>query len=84
MTHLNISIPESLNNFINEQAERQGYPSAKDYICSLILQAQKKVEAKRLEQLLIEGLDSGQSIEVTDEWWENRKDELIQKAKRSS
>ena len=77
MTHLNLSIPESMNHFIQEQANKQGYPSPNDYICSLIMQAQKQVEQERLEQLLIEGLESGTSIEITDEWWENRRNQLI-------
>ena len=53
MTNLNLSIPESMNHFIQEQANQQGYPSPNDYICSLIMQAQKQVEQERLEQLLI-------------------------------
>ncbi|CAC5341931.1 MULTISPECIES: ribbon-helix-helix domain-containing protein [Planktothrix] len=77
MTNLNLSIPESMNHFIQEQANQQGYPSPNDYICSLIMQAQKQVEQERLEQLLIAGLESGTSIEITDEWWENRRNQLI-------
>ncbi|CAD0226738.1 conserved hypothetical protein [Planktothrix agardhii] len=77
MTNLNLSIPESMNHFIQEQANQQGYPSPNDYICSLIMQAQKQVEQEQLEQLLIAGLESGTSIEITDEWWENRRNQLI-------
>ena len=77
MNQLNISISDSMNTFINEQAARQGYPSANDYICSLITQAQKKVDEERLEKMLIEGLESGTSIEVTDEWWEENRSKLI-------
>ena len=65
-----------MNTFINEQAYRQCYTSGNDYICSLITEAQKKVHEERLEKMLIEGLESGESIEVTDEWWENRRNEL--------
>lgn len=83
MTNLNISIPDSMKTFINEQAERHGYTSANDYICSLIMQAQKKVHEERLEQILIEGLERVKSIDVTDEWWENRRNELIHKANHS-
>ena len=77
MTNLNLSIPDSMNHFIQEQANQQGYPSPNDDICSLIMQAQKQVEQEQLEQLLITGLERGTSIEITDEWWENRRNQLI-------
>ena len=80
MNQLNISLSDSMSTFINEQADRQGYPSANDYICSLITEAQNKVDEERLEKMLIEGLESGEFIDVTDEWWENRRNELIHKA----
>ena len=77
MNQLNISLSDSMNTFINEQADRQGYPSANDYICSLITEAQKKVDEERLEKMLIEGLESGESIKVTDEWWKEKRSKLI-------
>jgi antitoxin ParD1/3/4 len=53
-----------------------GYGSVSEYVREL-LRAAKKAEAQaRLESLLLEGLDSGEPVEVTPEWWEERRRQL--------
>ncbi|MBP0027307.1 hypothetical protein [Roseofilum sp. Guam] len=79
MTHLNLTLPESINNFVCQQSTKEGYSNANDYILSLITQAQKQAEQRYLEQLLLEGLNSGTPIEVTDEWWEKKRNQLVDK-----
>jgi antitoxin ParD1/3/4 len=81
MTNLNLTLPEAMRDFISEQVKKEGYLTAHDYILNLISEAQKKVEQQRLEQLLLEGLNSGTPIEVTDEWWENKRHQLVDKIK---
>ena len=34
---------------------------------------------KRLEALLLEGLDSGKPIEATEEWWRQKEAALLEK-----
>lgn len=77
MTTLNISLPDTMREFINQQLKSKGYSTASEYIRHLIHQEQEKEEQKRLETLLLEGLDSGVPIEVREEWWENKRKELI-------
>ncbi|WP_407899119.1 type II toxin-antitoxin system ParD family antitoxin [Scytonema sp. NUACC26] len=72
MTTLNISLPDSMRAFIEEQVKQKGYGTATEYIHHLIRQEQENVERKRLESLLLEGLDSGEPIEVSEDWWENK------------
>ncbi|HEY9603483.1 MAG TPA: type II toxin-antitoxin system ParD family antitoxin [Allocoleopsis sp.] len=76
MTTLNISLPEAIQSFVEQQVAQGGYSNVSEYILHLILQEQAK--AARVEALLLEGLDSGEPIAVTDEWWEQKRTQLIQ------
>lgn len=79
MTTLNVSLPESMRIFIDEQIKNKGYSTASEYIRHLIRKEQEVIENKRLEALLIEGLESGEPEEINREWWENKRAELIQR-----
>ena len=79
MTTLNISLPDSMRTFVDEQVKQKGYSTASEYIRHLIRQDQERSEQKRLETLLMEGLDSGEPIEISEKWWENKREELIQR-----
>ena len=83
MTTLNISLPESMRDFISEQVAKGGYRTASEYIRHLICQELERVAKTQLETLLLEGLDSGESIEITDEWWEQKRTELVEKVRNS-
>ncbi|GFE70977.1 type II toxin-antitoxin system ParD family antitoxin [Chroococcus sp. FPU101] len=79
MTTLNISLPDSMRSFIDEQIKQKGYSTASEYIRHLIRLEQEREEQKRLESLLLEGLDSGEPIEINEQWWENKQIELLQR-----
>ncbi|MCY7384736.1 MAG: type II toxin-antitoxin system ParD family antitoxin [Microcoleus sp.] len=83
MTTLNISLPESMRDFISEQVAKGGYSTTSEYIRHLIRQELERVAKIQLETLLLEGLDSGESIEITDEWWEQKRTELVEKVRNS-
>jgi antitoxin ParD1/3/4 len=78
MKTYNILLPDSLNDFLSERIATSGYSSFEEYIYHLIEQDQKTVAKEQLELLLLEGLESGE-IEVTDEWWEQKRLDLINK-----
>lgn len=84
MTTLNISLPESMRAFIDEQIAKGGYSTASEYIRNLIRQDQKQAAQMKLEAILLEGLDSGEPIEVTDEWWENKRTELLERLRNKN
>lgn len=70
MATLELSLPESLKSFVEEQASRGGHGSPSDYVRFLIREAQKHEVQTRLESLLLEGLDSDEKIEVSEDLWE--------------
>ena len=84
MTTLNISLPDSMRAFIDEQIAQGGYSTASEYIRDLIRQAQKQAAQEKLDNLLLEGLESGESIEVTDEWWQEKQERLVKLRRQQS
>ncbi|MFN6463502.1 MAG: type II toxin-antitoxin system ParD family antitoxin [Nostoc sp. DedVER02] len=77
MNSINISLPESLKAFVEEQVAQGGYSSVSEYLQELIAQDQKCKMQKHVEELLIVGLESGEVIEVNDEWWQQKRTHLI-------
>jgi antitoxin ParD1/3/4 len=77
MTTLNISLPESMRAFIDAQIADGCYSTASEYIRRLVREDQRQTAEKRLESLLLEGLDSGEPVEITDQWWRRKKTQLI-------
>ena len=82
MTSINISLPESMKAFVEEQVAKGGYSSMSEYLLELISQDQQRKAQEHIEELLIEGLDSGEAIGVTDEWWEQKRTHLINKLRQ--
>jgi antitoxin ParD1/3/4 len=67
---LNISLPNQIIDFIERQAIADGFNTPSEYVFQLILREQERLgQQERVESLLIEGLDSGKSVELTDDWW---------------
>ena len=76
---LNISLPNQITDFIEQQSIADGFATPSEYIFDLILREQARLaQQKRIESLLIEGLNSGSSIEITDDWWSSKRANLEQ------
>lgn len=71
MTSMNITLPEPMRKFIEEQINSGSYGTASEYMRALIREDQKRKVQERLEALLLEGLDSGDPIEATPEFWQD-------------
>lgn len=83
MASLNISLPQTLKDYVEEQVLAGGYSTPSEYLRELLRQDQKQKAAEKLKALLLEGLSSGDPVEVTPEFWERKKQELIERrAKR--
>lgn len=83
MRSLNISLPESMRSFIEEQTRRGGYGTASEYLRALIRDAQKRQAEDRLESMLLEGIGSGTPIDVTPDYWEGKNARLARAPRRA-
>jgi antitoxin ParD1/3/4 len=82
MTTVNISVPDSMKVFIDEQVAKGGYSTTSEYIRQLLRQEAERVAQARLETLLLEGLDSGEEIEINDDWWQQKRIQLLERLRK--
>ena len=82
MSTLNISLPESMRAYIEEKVAEGGYSTASEYIRELVRADQKRAAQDKLEALLLEGLDSGEAIELHEQWWQRKKADLLARLER--
>lgn len=76
---LNISLPDQVQAFLEKQAAATGLDTASDYVYHLILREQERiVQQERVESLLLEGLESGEPVEATDDWWDQKRTQLVE------
>ncbi len=68
MTSMNISLPEPLKLFVEEQVSKGGYGTASEYLGELIREAQRRADQHELEDMLLAGLQSPASEMTADEW----------------
>ena len=70
MTSMNISIPESLREFVEAQVRERGYKSASEYVRELIRDARerltKEVALRELINVGLEQLRRGESVELDE------------------
>lgn len=75
MATVTISMPENLKSFVEEQVRTKGYGNVSEYFRELVRTAQAREADRRLEELLLKSLDTGEDIEVTREFWRDLKSE---------
>jgi len=76
---LNILLPRSIKDFIDQQVANEGFSTPSEYLCELVMDAKDRLVEEQIEQMLIEALDSGEPIEVTPDYWQNKRAELLAK-----
>ena len=79
MASLNISLPQSLKDYVEDRVSVGGYSTPSEYLRELLRQDQKQRSEEKLETLLLEGLESGEPIEITPEYWEKKRKRLMER-----
>jgi antitoxin ParD1/3/4 len=75
MTTMNVSLPDELKAFVDQQVAAHGYASTSEYLRDLI---RKQRDIEQLRQMLLEGANSGPGKRIDDAWFA----ELRAKARR--
>ncbi len=83
METMNIALPESMKLFVQERVSEGGYSSASEYVRELIRADQKRRVEERIDALLLEGLDSGEPVAVTKEYWDEKKRKLSERMSKA-
>lgn len=58
MSTMNISLPDLLRDFVDEQVASRGYGASSEYVCELIRRDQDR---RRLRALMLQGAESAPS-----------------------
>jgi antitoxin ParD1/3/4 len=68
MATMNISLPDSLKDYIDEQVGEGGYGTSSEYVRELI---RKDLDRKRLRALILQGATSGLAAPVDADYFES-------------
>lgn len=82
MQTMNISLPESLKEFVDYQIAEGRYSSVSEYIRDLIRDDEKRKAEERLEALLLEGLQSEETPLTRQDFDDIRREALEQLKRR--
>ncbi|AFW94619.1 MULTISPECIES: type II toxin-antitoxin system ParD family antitoxin [Nostocales] len=82
MKSMNISLPDTMRDYIEEQVAQGGYSSVSEYFRELVRQDQKHRANERLQTMLLEGLNSGNATEMTAQDWEDIRQAVREKTNK--
>jgi antitoxin ParD1/3/4 len=83
MPTINISLPETLKDFVESQVRSGEYSSVSEFMRVLVRREQKERDREKLELSILEGLNSGDAIEVTPEMWQKLRQSLRSRRAKS-
>jgi antitoxin ParD1/3/4 len=73
MTTMNVSLPDSLKAFVDEQVSSRGYGTSSEYVRELI---RKDRETQRLRSLLLEGAASAPTAPIDAGYFEKLRERV--------
>ncbi len=84
MATMTISLPDTMREFVESEVTSGEYGSASELFRELVRERQKRKKQEHLETLLLEGLESGQAVEVTPDYIKQRRQSLRRKLEEQS
>jgi antitoxin ParD1/3/4 len=82
MQTMNISLPDELKQFVDQQIASGRYSTASEYVRELIRGDEKRKAQEQLETLLLEGVQSSESTAMTQEDWADIRREAVKQFQR--
>ena len=80
MQTMNISLPEPMKEYVEQQVIAGAYSSASEYVRELVRADQKRHAKEQLEQVLLNAINSGDPTDVTTEMVEEVRQRLRRRA----
>jgi antitoxin ParD1/3/4 len=81
-TTMNISLPASLRQWIEEQVSVRGFSTASEYVRDVLRREQEQSFRARIDSHLIEAIASGKSTPMTRKDWKKIRSEGLKLARR--
>jgi len=76
MSTMNISLPEALKAFVDQQVNVRGYGTSSEYVRELI---RKDQDMQRLREMLLEGASSAAAAPVDAGYFQGLRDRVMQR-----
>lgn len=70
---INISMPDSLGEFVDRRLKEDGFGNVSEYFRYLVREERRQMEDRSLEAKVLEGMASGEPVEATGAWWAARR-----------
>jgi len=80
MDTVDLALPEAVKHFVLERVAEGGYSGVNEYINQLINDDRRRRAEERVALLIAEGLQSGEPIPVTPDYWDVKKRQFIERA----
>ncbi len=77
MSTMNVSLPESMKDFVDEQVAQRGYGTSSEYVRDLIRREQDR---EKLRGLLLEGFESGPGRPVDAAYFDELREGIRRRA----
>ncbi|AXH37013.1 type II toxin-antitoxin system ParD family antitoxin [Humibacter sp. BT305] len=73
MATMNVSLPDSLKEFVEAQVSERGYGTSSEFVRELIRREQARA---RLRELVIDGIGSGEGSELDGDYFDRLRDRV--------
>ena len=74
MATMNISLPDSLKSFVDQQVSQSGYGTSSEYVRDLLRREQ---ERQQLRNLILEGANSMAAGEANTDYFNQLREQII-------
>ena len=68
---MNISLPPTLKDWVDEQVTRRGFGTASEFVRQMLREEQQRQLHQRIDAALVEGIESGPSTPMTAKDWDD-------------
>ena len=82
MATMNVSLPDPLKQFVDEEVRGGGFASTSDYMRDLVRQRQRAKSAEFLRQLIAEGIASGPATPQEPDFFDKMRQRARQRAEQ--
>jgi antitoxin ParD1/3/4 len=76
MSTMNISLPDSLRTFVEEQVSARGYGTSSEYVRELI---RKDLDRQNLRDLLLKGASSELTASVNTQYFQDMRERVLKR-----
>jgi len=80
MPTMNISLPDPLRQFVDDEVREGGFASTSDYMRDLIRQRQRRKAEETLRALIAEGLASGPAVLMAPDFFDQLRERAHERA----